>query len=105
VFVLQTVNGSSLPFNGGIVSGIGVEIVGDQYTFVQDGTYSRQGSLRLTQLGITTTQSIVETGTWVRNGTVLTLTIVTNNVLATGTYSGELNGKNLTLIESGFVGV
>jgi hypothetical protein len=105
VFVLQTINGSPLPFNAGTSGGFTVEVLGDQYSFNPDGTYNEQGSVRVTQSGVATTQTIIETGTWVQSGTAVTLTIVSGTVGATGSYTAQLSGNNLTVVQEGLVGV
>jgi hypothetical protein len=105
LYVLQTVNGSGLPGNLGTSGGVTVEILQEQFAIVQDGTYSRQGSLRFSQPGSITTQDAVETGDWRRNGTALTLTVTTSNQGSSGSYSGALNGSTLTITQTGLVGV
>lgn len=105
VYVLQTVNGSGLPYNAGTSGGVTVEILNDQYSINADGTYSEQGAFRLSQSGTTVTQQFVETGVWSRNGTALTLTITASSIGDAGSYSGALSGSTLTITQTGFVGV
>jgi hypothetical protein len=105
VYVLQTVNGSSLPFNAGNQGGVDVVIVSDQYTLASGHTYTRDGTLRLTQFGVTVNQSVTESGTWSVNGSTLTLTIASSSLGQTGNYSGSLTSSSLTLNQMGFIGV
>lgn len=105
VYVLQTVDGSPLPFNAGNQGGVDVVIVADQYTLTTSRTYARQGSVRATQFGITVTQSVTESGTWDLNGSTLTLTIGNSSLGQTGNYTGSLAGSNLSINQLGFLGV
>ena len=105
VYVLQTVDGSPLPFNAGNQGGVNVVIVNDQYTLKSSRTYTREGTLRLTEFGTTTTQSVTESGSWTLNGGTLTLTISISSLGQTGNYSGSLAAPSLTINQMGFVGV
>jgi len=105
VYVLQTIDGSPLPYNAGNQGGVDVVIVSDQYTLASARTYTRDGTLRLTQFGITATQSVTESGSWTLNGGTLTLTISTSSLGQTGNYSGSLTGSSLSINEMGFLGV
>jgi len=105
VYVLQTVDGKPLPYDAGNQGGVEVVIVKDQYTLTSDRKYTRDGSLRLSEFGITTTQSVTENGTWTLTGGTLTLTIITSSLGQTGNYSGSLSGSNLSINEMGFLGV
>lgn len=105
VYVLQTVNGSPLPFNAGNQGGVDVVIVNDQYTLNSGRTYTRQGSLKLTQFGVTVNQSVTENGTWALDGSTLTLTIGNSSLGQAGNYSGSLAGSSLTINQLGFAGL
>jgi len=105
VYVLQTIDGSPLPYDAGNQGGVEVVIVKDQYTLTSGRTYTRDGTLRLTQLGITVTQSVTENGSWTLNGGTLTLTISASSLGQTGNYSGSLTGSSLSINEMGFLGV
>ena len=105
VYVLQTINGSPLPYNAGNQGGVDVVIVGDQYTLTSGRTYTRDGTLRLTEFGITTTQYVTESGSWTLSGGTLTLTISISSLGQTGRYSGSLAAPSLTINQMGFVGV
>lgn len=105
VYVLQTVDGSPLPFNAGNQGGVDVTIVNDQYTLASGRTYTRSGTLRLTEFGITSTQSVTESGNWTVSGGTLTLTISTSSLGQTGNYSGSLAGSSLSITQMGFLGV
>src|SRR5207247_8828434 len=105
VYVLQTIDGSSLPYNAGNQGGVDVVIVNDQYTLKSGRTYTREGTLRLTQLGITITQSGTESGRGALSGGTLTLTISNSSLGQTGNYSGSLAPPSLTINQMGFVGV
>ena len=105
VYVLQTIDGSALPYNAGNQGGVDVVIVSDQYTLKSGRTYTRSGTLRLTEFGITTTQSVTESGSWTLSGGTLTLTISSSSLAQTGNYSGSLAGSSLSINEMGFLGV
>ena len=105
VYVLQTINGSPLPYNAGNQGGVDVVIVNDQYTIMAGHTYTSEGTLRLTQFGVTVTQSVTESGSWTLDGATLTLTISSSSLGQTGNYSGSLTTSSLTLNQMGFVGV
>ncbi|MFN2602533.1 MAG: hypothetical protein ABR582_07245 [Gemmatimonadaceae bacterium] len=105
VYVLQTVDGKPLPFDAGNQGGAEVVIVKDQYTLTSGRTYTRDGTLRLSEFGITTTQSVTENGSWNLNGGTLTLTISSSSLGQTGNYSGSLAGSSLSINEMGFLGV
>src|SRR5260221_13508434 len=103
--MLQTIAGSALPFDAGNQGGVEVVVVGDQYTLASGRTYTRQGTLRLTQFGATVTQSVTESGSWALNAGAVTLTIITSSLSQTGNYSGSLTGSNLSINQMGFLGV
>ena len=105
VYSLQTVDGKPLPFDAGNQGGVEVVIVKDQYTLASGRTYTRDGTLRLTQFGTTVTQSVTESGTWTLNGGTLTLTISASSLGQTGNYSGSLTGSSLSINQMGFLGV
>ncbi len=105
VYVLQTIDGSPLPYNAGNQGGVDVVIVNDQYTLKSGRTYTREGTLRLTEFGITTTQPVTESGSWTLSGGTLTLTIISSSLGQTGNYSGSLAGSSLSINEMGFLGV
>ena|SRR5438105_1990147 len=105
VYVLQTINGSSLPYNAGNQGGVDVVIVSDQYTLKTGRTYTRDGTLRLTQFGVTVSQTVTESGSWALDGATLTLTIGNSSLGQTGNYSGSLTAPSLTINQMGFVGV
>jgi hypothetical protein len=105
VYVLQTIAGSPLPFDAGNQGGVDVVVVGDQYTLASGRTYTRQGTLRLTQFGVTVTQSVTESGSWSLNAGTLTLTIGNSSLGQTGNYSGSLTGSSLSINQMGFLGV
>lgn len=105
VYTLQTIDGSPLPYNAGNQGGVDVTIVSDQYTLKSGGTYARDGTLRLSEFGITTTQSVTESGSWTLSGGTLTLTISSSSLGQTGNYSGSLAGSSLSITQMGFLGV
>jgi len=105
VYVLQTIAGSPLPFDAGNQGGVNVVVVGDKYTLASGRTYTRDGTLRLTQFGVTVTQSVTENGSWALNSGTLTLTIINSSLGQTGNYSGSLAGSSLSINQMGFLGV
>jgi hypothetical protein len=105
VYALQTIDGSPLPYNAGNQGGVDVVIVSDKYTLTSGRTYTRDGTLRLTEFGITATQSVTESGSWSLSGGTLTLTISNSSLGQTGNYSGSLAGSSLSITQMGFLGV
>jgi hypothetical protein len=84
---------------------VDVVIVSDKYTLASGRTYTRDGTLRLTEFGVTVTQAVTENGSWTLNGGTLTLTIANSSLGQTGNYSGSLAGSSISINEMGFLGV
>jgi hypothetical protein len=97
---LSTVNGSGLPF---VLQAANpkVEILSDQLIVNGNGTFSENGSFRVTNGTQVTTQVIPDAGTYTINGTAVSF--VFNSDGSTGT--GTLSGNSLIIAQSGFSSV
>jgi hypothetical protein len=98
-YTLRTINGNNLP--------VTVEQIGDDKTEVLsetmvlgDGTFSLQGSIRVTEGGLTTTQPYANDGTFTQNGSAVILTFSSG-----ARESGTASGGTLTLVSGGFTWV
>ena len=99
-YTLRTVNGSALPFTVYSDVTTKIEVTDDAITLNDGGTFTESGHTRTTTNGRVTTESIVDAGTYVRNGTAITLKG------ADGTPTpGSLNGSSLTLTDTGISAV
>ena len=96
-YTLRTINGAPLPF---IVLQVGadkVEVLNETVVVAEGGTFMQQGSLRVTEGGVVSTESYAETGTYTRNGTAITFV---NSDGSSGT--GTVNGATITISIVGF---
>jgi hypothetical protein len=87
-YVLQSVNGDPLPF---IVVQIGadkIEVLNETVTLSDGGTFTQQGSIRVTESGTVETDTYAEAGTYTRSGTALNL-VFSDGSAATGTVSSD----------------
>lgn len=88
-YALQTVNGDPLPY---IVLQIGadkIEVLNETVTLLDGGTFTQQGSLRVTESGVVSVQSYVDAGSYVRTGTALAFEFNSDGSTGTGTISGN----------------
>ncbi|HEY9461721.1 MAG TPA: hypothetical protein VIR54_01465, partial [Vicinamibacterales bacterium] len=72
-YSLRTINGSNLPYvflQSGQTSAI---MTDDAITIADGGTWSEQGTLRITTNGQTSNQVYSDNGTWLRSGNSLAL--------------------------------
>ncbi len=99
-YTLRTVNGSALPFTFYSDATTKVEVTDDAITINEGGTFTETGHTRTTTSGRVTTESIVDAGTYTRNGTAITF----KGSDATPT-SGSISGSSLTLADQGISAV
>lgn len=94
---LQSVNGTALPF---IVSQTGtnkVEITADVLTVTSSGSFTEITTLRTTQNGTATTQTVADAGSYVLNGNNATFQFQSDGSIGSGTVSGS----TLTVSQAG----
>lgn len=88
-YALQTVNGAPLPF---VVLQIGsdkIEVTDETVTLSGGDAFTQQGSLRITQSGVVSTDSYAEAGVYTRNGTAVNFVFSSDGTTGTGTISGN----------------
>jgi hypothetical protein len=96
-YVLQTVNGSALPFvnSNGITT---TTIASDIITIADAGSWSENGSSTVIFNGSTTSQPIVTAGSWSRAGATVTFF----NSSQSAVYVGQFTGTGLNLADVRF---
>ena len=102
---LRTVNGAPLPY---VVLASGTdkeEIVSDVFTLtangVSGGAFTQLTTLRFTQNGQVTSQSIPDAGNYTLNGSAVTIQFNSDGSTVTGSWSGN----TITITQDGFAGV
>jgi hypothetical protein len=94
---LQSINGTALPF---VVAQTGtdkVEVTADVLTVTSSGSFTEITTIRTTQNGATTTQTIPDAGTYVLNGNNVTFQFQSDGSVGSGTVSGN----TLTVSQAG----
>jgi hypothetical protein len=94
---LQSINGTALPF---VVAQTGtnkVEITGDVLTVTASGSFTEITTVRTTQNGTSTTQTVPDAGTYVLNGNNVTFQFQSDGSVGSGTVSGS----TLTVSQTG----
>jgi hypothetical protein len=86
-YALQTVNGAPLPFTVLQIGSDRIEVLNETVTLSDNGTFTQQGSLRITENGAVSTDSYTEAGSYTRNGTALNLVFGSDGTTGTGTIS------------------
>ncbi len=97
-WTLRTINGSGLPFTVVQVGADKVEITSDVLTVASGGAFTQLTTVRITEGGRVTTETIPDAGNYGLNGTAVSFTF--NSDGSTGT--GTLSGSTLTVASSGF---
>jgi hypothetical protein len=88
-YALQTVTGGPVPF---VVLQIGsdkIEVLSETVNLSDGGTFTQQGSLRITENGVVSMESFAEAGVYTRNDTALNLVFSSDGSTGTGTISGN----------------
>jgi hypothetical protein len=97
-WTLQTINGTRLPFIVAQTGADKLELTSDVLTVSGTGSFTQTTTLRLTQNGQVTTQSVADAGTYTLNGTAASFRF--NSDGSTGT--GSISGNTLTVTSEGF---
>jgi hypothetical protein len=102
---LKTVNGAALPY---VILASGttkIELVSDVFTITANdassGAFTQLTTIRSTQNGQVTSQSIPDAGTYTLNGTAVTFRFNSDGSVGTGSWSGN----TITATEEGFAEV
>jgi len=97
-WTLQTVNGAPLPFVIAQVGADKIELTSDVITANSNGSFTQMTTVKTTESGQVTTESIPDAGTYTQNGTAVTFTFNSDGSSGTGT----LNGNTVTVASQGF---
>jgi hypothetical protein len=102
-YQMQSVNGQALPATTETFTGGGkFEYTAGTFVLRGDKTYTETINTRTTAAGGTvTTDSAVETGTYVRNGETIQFTIPATATVDAFSYEGTLSGSTLSYTFSG----
>jgi hypothetical protein len=71
VYILQTINGQSLPVIVEQVDSDMVEVIAGTVTLDADATFDDVTELRITEAGVVTTETEAASGTWTLSGTTV----------------------------------
>jgi hypothetical protein len=96
-YTLRTVNGAPLPFAILQIDSLKVEIISDAFTLTDNRTWTRVGANRTTDGSQVTNGAIADSGTYVLNGTKIT--VISSN----GSTDGTVAGGKLTLTNDAVV--
>ena len=91
-YVLQNINGQALPYT---ISGSGAnktEVLDDEYTFHEGGTYSRTAHSRVTVGGVASNTTLDDAGNYGLQATAVFLTSSRGN----GDKVAQINGNTIT---------
>jgi hypothetical protein len=94
---LQTINGTALPYVVAQTGADKVELTSDVLTVVPSGSFTEITTLRVTQNGQVSTQSVPDAGSYTLNGTAVSFTF--NSDGSSGT--GSISGNTLTVTSDG----
>jgi hypothetical protein len=94
---LQTINGTALPYVVAQTGADKVELTSDVITAVPSGSFTQLTTVRVTQNGQVSTQSLPDAGSYTLNGSAVTFTF--NSDGSTGT--GSIGGNTLTVTSDG----
>ncbi|HYD53638.1 MAG TPA: hypothetical protein VEA99_13465 [Gemmatimonadaceae bacterium] len=97
-YTLRTVNGNNLPFTILQVGADKIELMNETITVAEGGSFTQQGTVRLTESGTVTTESYADAGSYTRNGTSVTFRVNSDGTTITGTIA---NGS-ITAAADGF---
>ena len=93
---LLSVNGTSLPYAPPHPGSNMQEVVADVLTLTAQNTFSEVTTIRITQDGQVTTQTVLDSGTYDFNSYVVTFDFKDGSI-----GSGTLKGRKMTIITSG----
>ena len=97
-YTLRTVNGAPLPVIVVQIGAYKIELLNETVVVVDGGTFTQQGSVRITEGGVVSTESYADAGTYTRNGTAVTFVFNSDGSSGTGT----VNGATITVVVDGF---
>jgi hypothetical protein len=100
-YSLTSINGQPLPYVLAQTGADKDELVSDVYTFSGQGSFTQATTVRQTRNGQASTSATVDAGSYVLNGTAVTVHYNSDG----SSVSGVLSGRTLTLAGSGFAGV
>lgn len=98
-YTLRSVNGAPLPFTILQIDSLKVEVISDAFTLTDNKTWTRTGANRTTDGSQVTPGVIADSGTYVLNGTKITV------ISANGSTDGTLGGGKLTLTNDAVVAI
>lgn len=96
-YILRTINGSDLPYTIQRVGADSTQVLGETLVLADGGIFSIAGSARVTESGVTSTESYSLDGTYTVNAGTLILTFSDG-----GRESGTVSGGTITLASAGF---
>lgn len=97
-YSLTQINGNPLPFT--LQSGTTtVVVLSDVMTVADGGTWSENGTYRVTQNGSTSTQTLADGGTWTRAGSGVSFYSTSQ---AATSYEGTFTGSGFNLSDTSF---
>jgi hypothetical protein len=92
---LTAVEDKPLPYK---IIGSGTrEVTGDMLTLATDGTFTESTTIQITLNGTVTTQTVLDSGTYEFNSTVVTFHFQSNGTIGSGT----MTGKKMRVVTSG----
>lgn len=97
-WTLQSINGTNLPFVFAQTGANKAEITADVLTVTSSGSFTQITTVRITENGQVTTQTVPDAGSYVLNGTNVTFQFQSDGSIGTGTVSGG----TLTVSTPGF---
>jgi len=96
-YVLRTINGNDLPVTVEKIGDDSTEVLSETLVLADDATFALSGTVRVTESGVTGTESHALDGTYTLTGTALVLDF-SSGVREAGT----LSAGTLTLASAGF---
>jgi hypothetical protein len=95
-YILKTIDGETVPVVFIQIGSDKVEITGGNHRLNSDMTFSASFTLKVTESGVSTTETGSMTGTYSNNNSAFLFTYSDNT-----TDSGSISGDNLTIISDG----
>lgn len=96
-YILRTINGDALPATIQKIGSDSTEVLNETLVLADGAIFSISGASRVTEGGVSRTESYDLDGTYTLNATALILTFSTG-----GRESGTVSGGTLTLTSGGF---
>lgn len=86
---LQSINGTTLPFTLAQTGANKIELTSDIIVVSGTGSFTQTSTLRTTDNGQVTTQSVADAGTYTLNGSAVTLRWNSDGSISTGSWVGN----------------